>query len=242
MLALHGFTLTGAQFAPLAGYVDRSILAPDLPGHGESASTPAVVPDAIAALADLLTDIDQPAPVLGYSMGGRLALSLALDRPELVKRVVVVSAGPGIEDEYARAMRVAEDEELAVRIRRDGVRRLLDEWLSAPVTSTESVDEPERRADRALREENSAAGLADALRGFGQGSYPYFGDRLGELGMPLLAVSGGADARYTGQAAALAAAVPDGQSAVIPGVGHNVILEAPEELGRLVDEFLAVGR
>jgi len=242
LVALHGFTLTGAQFAPLADWLDRSIFAPDLPGHGRTTLTPVDVPTTIDALTETLVGLDHPLPVLGYSMGGRIALSLALGRLDIVSRVIVVSAGPGIEDAYARLMRTAEDEELADRIRTVGLERFLDRWLSGPVTSTASVDEASRRADRAVREENTPAGLSAALRGLGQGIYPYLGNRLDELEMPLLAVSGSKDERYTEQAAALAAAVPDGTHRVIGGVGHNAVLEAPEELAAMVTEFLGTDK
>jgi len=238
LVALHGFTLTGAQFEPLANHLGRSILAPDLPGHGTTRVTPVDVPTTIAALTQWLQGVDTPVPVLGYSMGGRIALSLALDRPSVVDRLIMVSAGPGIEDSYSRAMRTAEDSELAGRIRNGGMNRFVDEWLSAPVTSTASVDEATRSADRAVRAENTPSGLAAAVAGLGQGTFPYLGDRLGKLGMPLLVVSGARDERYTEQSAAMAKAAPNGEHVVIEGAGHNVVLEAPGELAAAVEDFL----
>ncbi len=83
LVALHGFTLTGAQFAPLATYLDRHVLAPDLPGHGDTRVTPVDLPTTIDAIAGWLTGLATPVPVVGYSMGGRVAMSLALDHPEL---------------------------------------------------------------------------------------------------------------------------------------------------------------
>lgn len=238
LVALHGFTLTGAQFEPFATYLERSILAPDLPGHGDTRVAPADLSTTTQALASWLSELDPPLPVLGYSMGGRIALWLALDRPEVVERVVVISAGPGIEDSYSRAMRIAEDSELAERIHRGGMQRFLDDWLSAPLTSTSSVAEPARLSDRAVREQNSPTGLAAALSGLGQGAFPYLGDRVTELAIPLLTISGSRDERYSEQAEAMATAAPQGRHVVIEGAGHNVVLEAPEELADVVEEFI----
>ena len=238
LVALHGFTLTGAQFAPLATYLDRHILAPDLPGHGDTMVKPVGLSTTIDAIAGWLSGLPTPVPVVGYSMGGRIATSLALDHPELVDRLIVISAGPGIRDPNERAARARRDSDLAARIRKLGVDRFLDDWLDAPTTSTAALDEPTRSADRAIRQTNSAEGLAAALRGLGQGASPYLGDRLGELAMPLLAVSGGNDVRYGEQAASLAAAAGDGIHQVVPGVGHNVVLEAPKALGGLIEAFL----
>ncbi len=238
LVALHGFTLTGAQFAPLATYLDRHVLAPDLPGHGATSVTPVDLPTTIDAIAGWLTDLATPVPIVGYSMGGRVAMSLALDHPELVDRLVVISAGPGIRDPKQRAARARNDKHLAARIREVGVDRFLDDWLDAPITSTAAVDETTSSADRAIRQGNSGSGLAAALRGLGQGVSPYLGDRLGELAMPLLTVAGGNDVQYREHAASLAAAAGDGIHQVVAGVGHNVVLEAPEALGALIEEFL----
>jgi 2-succinyl-6-hydroxy-2,4-cyclohexadiene-1-carboxylate synthase len=182
---------------------------------------------------------DAPVPVLGYSMGGRLALSLALDRPDLVERVIVVSASAGIADPDERDARRVADADLADWIVAVGIDRFLDEWRDRPLTSTAGISDAERRRDRAVREESSAVGLAAALRILGQGAYPYLGDRLGGLSMPFLAVSGGKDQRYTEHASLTAATVPDGRHITIPDVGHNVVLEAPDRLAEIVRAFLA---
>lgn len=238
LLCLHGFTLTGAQFVPLSTFLDRSIAAPDLPGHANSA-VPAEVEAALGSLAEVIEMLGPPLPLLGYSMGGRLALALALERPDLVDRLIVVSAGPGLADGAERADRARDDAELADRILADGVAVFLDDWLERPLTATAAVDERARKLDRAIREDNAADGLAAALLGLGQGVFPYLGDRLGELAVPLLTVAGGKDERYSQLAVTMAAAVPDGQSRVLYGIGHNVVLEAPEQLAAMVDGFLS---
>lgn len=235
LLCLHGFTHTGSQFNELSTHLDRPIVAPDL--HAES-EAPIELDTTLMALEDIINLVGRPLPVLGYSMGGRLALSLALDRPDLVQRLIVVSVSPGIADPAERKARAAKDRALADRIIEFGVSDFLDDWLQRSLTSTASLDDGVAAEDRAVREENTAAGLAAALRSFGQGTYPYLGDRLGDLAMPFLAVSGANDERYTEQAAALVAAASDGSHITIEGAGHNVVLEAPAKLGRVVEEFL----
>jgi 2-succinyl-6-hydroxy-2,4-cyclohexadiene-1-carboxylate synthase len=214
------------------------ILAPDLPGHGDTTITPIDIPTTVGALGDWLETLDGPVPILGYSQGGRIALLLALERPELVERLVLVSASPGIRDETDRATRRATDTELASTLLSDGIDEFLDRWLEHPLIGTAATPPEVRAADRRVRAENSAAGLAAALTGLGQGAQPWVGDRIGDLGMPLLAVAGERDVRYTRIAREIAAAVPDGRTIVIENAGHNVVLDAADRLGAVVDNFI----
>ncbi|MFV9672288.1 MAG: alpha/beta fold hydrolase [Acidimicrobiia bacterium] len=235
--ALHGFSLTGEQFAPIER---RSVQlhATDLPGHGGTRVDPVDVSTTISVLGEWLRSFDEPIPLVGYSQGGRIALLVALEYPDLVDRLVLVSTSPGISSAADREVRRASDGALADRIESIGLDAFLGEWLEGSITGTGHLREDVRRADRACRDENTAAGLASALRGFGQGSQPFVGDRLGELPMPVLTISGGRDAKYTLLAAEIAASVPDGRHLSIPGAGHNVILDTPEELGEKIADFV----
>jgi 2-succinyl-6-hydroxy-2,4-cyclohexadiene-1-carboxylate synthase len=236
--ALHGFTLTGEQFASIER---RSIQlhAPDLPGHGRTVVDSADVATTMSMLGNWLKSFDEPLPLLGYSQGGRMALLVALEYPDLVDRLVLVSTSPGIPNDTDREARRNRDEALADRIELIGLDNFLDEWLKGPVAGTSHLGDAVQVADRAIRDENTAIGLATALRGFGQGSQPFVGDRLSELDLPILTISGARDEKYTLLAAEIAASVPDGRHISIPGVGHNVVLEAPDELTAAVAEFVA---
>ena len=105
LVALHGFTQTGAAFEELGALLSYEVIAPDLPGHGRSAQHPALFPSAVEAVAGLLASGIHPGPVLGYSQGGRVALAVALDHSRLVSHLILVSATAGIRDPLERVRR-----------------------------------------------------------------------------------------------------------------------------------------
>lgn len=235
--ALHGFTLTGSQFEPLAE-AGLQIHAPDLPGHGATGGDSVDTASTVGALGQWLASFGEPIPLLGYSQGGRMALLTALEYPRLVDRLILVSASPGVHGEERRAERQLRDEALAKHIETVGIDAFVDEWLAAPITGTTHLEASARHTDRAARMENTAAGLAASLRGMGQGAQPYVGDRISELPMPILTVSGGTDDRYIQLAAEMASVAPEGAHRTIDHAGHNVVLDAPRELADVVLAFL----
>ncbi len=244
IVALHGFSATGAQWSLLAARLEATVLAPDLPGHGRSPREVDGVDDVVDAIVAVL-ERSGPLPVVGYSQGGRMAILTALRRPDLVSSLVAISASPGIADPRDRERRRHADAELADRIEALGIDRFLDEWLSGPVTSTAHLDADVRGADRAVRSENTAEGLASALRVYGQGAQPYVGERIHELAMPAVFVAGRRDLRYGTLAVEMAVAAPRGRAAIVAG-GHNVVLEAPEAvagiIARAIDQSEAPSR
>jgi 2-succinyl-6-hydroxy-2,4-cyclohexadiene-1-carboxylate synthase len=172
---------------------------------------------------------------VGYSLGGRLCLRLALTRPDLVRALVLVGASPGIADPGERAARRAADERLADEVERDGVAAFLDRWLAGPLFATL----PAEAAGREQRLANTAEGLAGALRRLGTGVQEPLWDRLAGLRPPALLVAGERDPKFTGLARRMAAAIgPSARVAVVGGAGHAVHLERPAELAALVEEFL----
>lgn len=171
-----------------------------------------------------------------------MALLVALEYPNLVDRLILVSASSGVRDEADREARRIRDGALADRIETIGLDAFLDEWLEGSITGTSHLGKQVQRADRMVRSENTAVGLASALRGLGQGSQPFVGDRLSQLEMPVLTISGARDEKYTRLAAEIAGSVPDGRHISIPEAGHNVILEAPDEVAAAIEEFSVRGR
>lgn len=229
---VHGFTQTGKSWRPV---VDRlqdlnQFTLVDAPGHGRSS---AVHVD-LAEGARLLGEAAGRSSYVGYSMGGRLALRLAVSRPDLVERLVLVGANPGIVDATQRAARRAEDEALAGRVERDGVGAFVEWWLSQPLFSTFPSD----AADREQRLTNTAPGLASSLRLAGAGNQAPLWDRLASLTMPVLVMAGELDAKYAGMARETVAAIGDNAELVLlPGAGHACHLERPDAFCVVLADF-----
>jgi len=236
VVGLHGFTYTGEQFRAFSRLIGAQIVAPDLPGHGETTIDPVNLETTVQALVALLEQLG-PSPLLGYSQGGRLAILVALARGDLVPAMVAVSASPG---DPNRAARRRADERLAVDLMEGGVDRFLDAWLSGPPTGTDHLAAAVRVADREIRQANTASGLAAALRGYGQGVQRTVLDELRLLVPPTQFVAGERDPKYVRLAEQMATAARLGGSIVVVDSGHNVVLDNPHALAAIVaDHILA---
>jgi 2-succinyl-6-hydroxy-2,4-cyclohexadiene-1-carboxylate synthase len=234
VVLVHGFTQTLASWEAvgerLAGRFE--VVRVDLPGHGGSGGVRVGFEEA----AGLVGEAGGGGAYVGYSLGGRLCLRLALDRPDLVPALVLIGASPGIGDPGGRAGRREADEALARRVERDGVAAFLDRWLAGPLFASL----PEAAAGREERLANTSEGLAYALRRLGTGAQQPLWDRLGRLAPPVLLVAGEHDPKFAGIAREMAAAIgPSAEVALVPGAGHAVHLERPAATAVLGEEFLA---
>ena len=241
LVALHGFTQHGGSFEELASLLEVGVVAVDLPGHGSTEVGPITFEVAVSVVTEVLVSLGNRPALLGYSQGGRIALGVSLARADLVDRLILVSASPGIEDPVHRRQRREADDLLAGRIEDLGIEAFVDEWLALEMFAGLQRRPPQwRNADRSRRLENSAAGLAAALRGMGQGAQPFLGESLDGLTVPLLAIAGGDDPRYRDHAEAMVSAVPDGALAIVLDAGHAVIAEMPGEVASLVGDFIGL--
>ena len=222
LVLVHGFTQTRAHWGLIRNRLalDHEVVRVDAPGHGRSGELTADMTEG----ADLLGATAGHATYIGYSMGGRLCLHLALTRPDLVRGLVLVGATAGIDDPVERARRVAADEELAQRLEAGGVDAFLAWWLAQPLFA--GLDE--EAADVGSRRQNTAAGLAASLRRAGTGAQEPLWDGLGRLAMPVLVVAGEHDRPFTTVARRLAGCIGDNAELVlVPGAGHSAHLEDP---------------
>jgi 2-succinyl-6-hydroxy-2,4-cyclohexadiene-1-carboxylate synthase len=243
LLALHGFTGGASTWRALAEALpDVRVVAVDLIGQGESDAPGDERRYAMEhAATDIVAVLDaleiERAALLGYSMGGRVALQAALAAPERFEALLLESASPGIADAGERAARVAADRALAERIERDGVAAFVDEWEAIPLFATQRALAADVRARlREQRLRNSARGLANSLRGMGAGAQAALHARLRELPMPVQLIAGALDTKYVAIAHEMATSIGRARVRVVEGAGHAVHLEQPEAFARAVRE------
>jgi 2-succinyl-6-hydroxy-2,4-cyclohexadiene-1-carboxylate synthase len=240
LVAFHGFTHTGQQFAPLAAALGREIIAPDLPGHGGSSLASATADDVIASLAEMISDLPDQTPVLGYSQGARLAIVLAARTRSLTGPLIVLSGTAGIEDPEAREQRAAWDLATGTKIIEVGIEQFIDEWTASGMTSTARLPRGLRLSDREERLTNTAEGLAAALAGYGQGRLPNVWPLLETITVPVLILTGSQDSVYTSTGARMAEAIgANATHHIIDGAGHGLLLDDPLDSARSIEEFLA---
>jgi len=233
LVLVHGFTQTRRSWGPAASGLarHRQVVLVDAPGHGRSGGVRAGLWDGAA----LIGDVGGRADYVGYSMGGRFLLHLALARPELVTRLVLVGATPGIEELPDRMERRKGDREWAQLLVDEGMESFLDRWLAGPLFRGLSAE----AAGREARLENTVTGLASSLRLAGTGSQEPLWDRLAGLAMPVLLVVGGKDDKFRAIAERMADGIGANASlAVIEGAGHAAHLEDTGRFVEVVDAFL----
>ena len=244
VVLLHGFTQGPRSWDAVVAALEPSyeIVRVTLPGHGPagSASAQARLPfeAAAGAVADAVAAVAGPEPAtwIGYSLGGRLALRVALDRPELVDSLALLGATAGIEEADARAARVEIDERLAAGLERQGVDRFIDGWLAQALFSRLS------RSDAGVEERRTGTveGLAYALRLLGTGAQEPVWHRLAEITVPVLLIAGEHDTKFSALGFRLAAGIGDNAGiSFVPGAGHAAHLERPQSVATILSRFLS---
>jgi 2-succinyl-6-hydroxy-2,4-cyclohexadiene-1-carboxylate synthase len=249
VLLLHGFTGSVATWAPHRdAWRGFATIAVDLLGHGDSDCPAEVERYGIGpTLADLSSLLDvlgaRRTAVLGYSMGGRIALHLALDlaarAPERVTALVLESTSPGIESAPEREARAASDAMLAAAIERDGTAAFVARWEALPLFATQAhLPAATRAALRHQRLANHPRGLAHSLRALSVGRHAPLHTRLPGLRLPTLLLAGELDDAYRRHAEWMGATLPRARVVVVPEAGHAVHLEQPAAFARAVRDFL----
>ncbi|MBS7345782.1 MAG: 2-succinyl-6-hydroxy-2,4-cyclohexadiene-1-carboxylate synthase [Caryophanon sp.] len=247
IVCLHGFTSTSATWETLAHALpEYRVVAIDLIGHGASAAPEQgshyKMETQVALLEDVFEALQlETFTLLGYSMGGRVALSYALTYPSRIEQLLLESASPGLAREHERALRKQADDALALRIEREGIEAFVNYWERIPLFYSQTTLPAEvQQAIRTERLAQREIGLANSLRGMGTGVQPSNWHRLEELEMPVILITGELDEKFCLLAQKMQAFLEQSAHLTIPDVGHAIHVENPAQFATIVKEALAL--
>lgn len=245
LVLLHGFTGSITNWQHLIPKLAEShtVIAIDILGHGDTAKpqdstlyTMAQIAVDVVGLIRALTVA--PVTLLGYSMGGRLALYIAAHYPDIVRRLILESSSPGLADKAERDARRERDNTLADNIDQFGINWFVDYWESLPLWQSQgTLPQAKRDALRRQRLTNAPHGLANSLRGMGTGVQPSLWSKLRDVYQPTLLLTGEEDAKFVDINRRMQALMPSALLTVVPDAGHTTHLEQPEFFVRQVAAF-----
>ncbi|MBT2644397.1 2-succinyl-6-hydroxy-2,4-cyclohexadiene-1-carboxylate synthase [Bacillus sp. ISL-41] len=247
LVLLHGFTgaaSTWKPFCPIWGQHSQLLMV-DLIGHGETESPGDMerydIKNAAIDLKELLDQLGiEQADFLGYSMGGRTAITFASLFPERVRKLVLESTTPGLINPEDRDARIQQDHKLANRIENEGLERFIDFWESIPLFRSQlNLPKEVREQIRSQRLRNDPAGLANSLRGMGTGAQPSWWDKLENFNFETLLITGEFDEKFCKIATDIASRLRNPTHLTINGCGHAIHVEEREKFGTIVSEFLS---
>ncbi len=244
ILFLHGFMGCSSDWLPVINLLEKEhrCIAMDLPGHGKSIgiaqdSTWDFTFVADAVIESLVKMDAVPCDLVGYSMGGRLALYLVLTFPTYFRRVMLESASPGLRTADERAQREQSDQKLALRLENEPLSSFLDDWYRQPLFATmrnhANFDLLFRR-----RNQNQPRLLAKSLREMGTGAQPSLWNTLPELKNPMLLLVGEKDVKFRAIAEHMQSRNAQISIEIVQNTGHNIHAESPDLFANAVQRFL----
>ncbi|KEF37554.1 2-succinyl-6-hydroxy-2,4-cyclohexadiene-1-carboxylate synthase [Schinkia azotoformans MEV2011] len=249
LLLLHGFTGSLQTWSPFIndwGHSFKLILI-DMIGHGKTDHPEDVdrysMENAVRDLKEILHILNiTKAHLLGYSMGGRVALSFSILYPEYVLSLILESSSPGLELEEERLARIDSDNQLAKRIIQGGIHEFVDYWEKIPLffTQEQRLTDARKQAIRQERLGNSSQGLANSLRGMGTGVQPSWWDQLAHFQKPVLILAGEDDQKFCLIGKKMHRLFPNSKILIIKDAGHAIHVEQPEFFGKIVKNYLTL--
>lgn len=251
LLLLHGFTGSLQTWSPFINEWSQSfkLILVDIIGHGKTDHPEGVdrysMEYVVQDLKEILHTLNiNKVHLLGYSMGGRVALSFSILYPEYVLSLILESSSPGLELEKERLARIDSDNGLAERIERDGIHEFVDYWEKIPLFSSQEqrLSVERKQAIRQERLGNSSLGLANSLRGMGTGVQPSWWDRLGRFQKPVLLLAGEEDQKFCVIGQKMHKLFPNSKILIIKDAGHAIHVEQPEFFGKIVKYYLINGQ
>ncbi|WP_240793461.1 2-succinyl-6-hydroxy-2,4-cyclohexadiene-1-carboxylate synthase [Psychrobacillus vulpis] len=244
VVLLHGFTSSSSTWKDVINFLpsDVEVLTVDLIGHGQT-SKPSkheryYVEEQIEDLHALFQQIQWTHfTLVGYSMGGRLALAYAAKYP--VDKLILESSSPGLANVSERLQRKQADSLLAERIINEGIKSFVNYWENIPLFhSQKSIPYEKQLAIREERLTQSEIGLSNSLKGFSTGVQTSYWDKLEQITFPTLLLTGELDQKFCEIAKQMASYLPNAKWKVVTGVGHAIHVENPELFATIVEEII----
>lgn len=246
IIFLHGFTGCANDWLFLFDKLNPKFfpIAIDLPGHGKS-----IVPNNLDYFSPqyysqivnlVLNEFNiEKAVFVGYSMGGRAALSFAVENPSKILALILESATAGIKNEKERIARINSDLLLADKIISDGIDDFVDYWLNLPFfVSLKNLEAKIYAGLVEVKKSNSPTGLSNSLKGFSTGIMPSLWNNLASLTFPTLLIAGSSDSKYVKINNEMNQILPNSTLKIMENCGHNTHLEKQEEFVIFVNDFL----
>ncbi|MGT8956160.1 2-succinyl-6-hydroxy-2,4-cyclohexadiene-1-carboxylate synthase [Bacillus cereus] len=246
LLLLHGFTGSMETWRSfISSWSEQfQVIVVDLVGHGKTESPENVVHYDIRNVAlqmkELLDYLHiEKAHILGYSMGGRLAITMACLYPDYVHSLLLENCTAGLENEADRKERREKDDRLADKIEREDIEIFVSMWENIPLFETQKrLAKNVQEAVRKERLANNPKGLANSLRGMGTGAQPSWWDELKNLKIPVLLMNGEYDEKFFRILKNIEKCISDAKFVKIDGAGHAIHVEQPEKFDTIVKGFL----
>lgn len=244
LLMLHGFLGSSKDWSEVTETLKEKFfcILPDLPGHGRTMPLADSDYTMQSAAQSLLTILDREeikkCSLVGYSMGGRLALYMALTQPEYFSELILESASPGLKTEKERAARIESDGIVINRLKTQTMDEFITSWYSNSMF--DSIRQDREKFEKLLknRSENNSAALSKSLKFMGTGVQPALWDIMPDLKLPTLLIVGGNDNKFKSVAFEMAECSTAISLATIASAGHNVHFERPQEFVMELQKFL----
>ncbi|MFJ7936346.1 2-succinyl-6-hydroxy-2,4-cyclohexadiene-1-carboxylate synthase [Sporosarcina sp. NPDC096371] len=246
VVMLHGFTGTTASWREIVDLFKGTFrtVTIDLTGHGKTTAPEEIsrysmeqqVEDLEALFATLSLD---RFTLVGYSMGGRIALAYVANYPDRVSSLVLESSSPGLKTLEERTDRKAADGRLADKIQSEGLPAFINFWENIPLFATQQIlSEEKKLAVRKERLSQREAGLASSLRGIGTGSQPSYWQELHTLNLAVLLITGELDTKFGNIAREMMKYFSNVRHETIANVGHAIHVENPALFATIVEEHI----
>jgi len=245
LILIHGFTGSSENWQHILPFLnDYRVIRIDMIGHGmtDKPNEPSryKVEEIVEDLREIVIQLKlEKVNILGYSMGGRIALSFAVLYPNYVKKLILESSSPGLRTMEERLIRVRADENLANEIISNGIDSFVRKWEQIPLFSSQRrLPEAQQQWLREQRQKNSSIGLANSLIGTGTGAQPSWWNMLQKVEVPTQLICGQLDKKFCAIAKEMNKLLPISNLKEINNTGHAIHVEQPRIFGKIVSEFL----